>query len=48
MWGCPSPETEELRELPLGSSELGAVLNQVTLCELPPINSFHMNKNLCK
>lgn len=35
--------TEKLKEIPL---ELRAVLNQVTLCELPPIDSFCNNKNM--
>lgn len=38
--------TEKLKEIPLGSSELRAVLNQVTLCELPPTDPFCKNKNM--
>lgn len=38
--------TEKLKEIPLGSSELRAVLNQVILCKLPPTNTFCKNKNM--
>ena len=34
------PATQKLKEIPLGSLELRAVSNQVTVCELTPTNSF--------
>lgn len=34
------PAPQKLKEIPLGSLELRAVSNQVTVCELAPTNSF--------
>lgn len=40
------PAPQKLKEIPLGSLELRAVSNQVTVCELAPTNSFVRIKTL--